>query len=63
MQKHTIKLSRPNADNESEAFLDPHGSVVAQATGVDVRAALPQVSAIAASDSACRLSPLIGACI
>lgn len=45
------------------AFLDAHGSVVAHATGFDVCADLPQVSAIAAFDNAYRLSPLTSACL
>lgn len=43
----TSKSARSNTDDESEAFLHAHGSVVA--TGFDVCADLPQVSAIAAS--------------
>ena len=49
----TPKLARSSTDLESEASLDAHGCVMAQATEFDACAVLPQFSAIAASESAC----------
>ena len=49
----TSKLAKSSTDLATEVSLDAHGCVMAQATGFDACAVLPQFSAIAASESAC----------